>query len=472
MKSSLIFLWIVLGAIIIYGYSFLLQDDAYIFYTYAKNIAEGSGYVFNPGEHVNATTSPLYTLLLALIFFIVKHLFPNSVPIIGQTIGYISLLILILFLVKVFKKQKSEMFPTFVILIFVANPLLKYGTGMETFLNLSLITGSNYYFTTRKYSLAFFLAGLSILARLDSALFVLILFAFYVHDERRFPSLTVISSFLAAIIPWFIFSKIYFGSFMPTTVGVKLTQYDWGMFGKGLIFIKGILNKVPGTYLTAAILAIVILFCAAALFLNRDKIKLDKFSVIILVWGTMLFLIYAFILNAPPSPWYYTPFILPITVLISKTLLLYYEKINKKIKQAALVFLFIISAVLPLKTISDGYNPRYIYYREAAAYLNNKAKQGTYISADEIGILGYYYKQGKIIDCLGLITPEAEEHLLKKDFAWYITKYKPEFIVNDYPEVHVHAGGKEKIFIDNYEPAKIFESKGEQIAIYKKKKNI
>ncbi len=457
---------------IIYGYSFLQQDDAYIFYTYAKNIAEGNGYVFSFGERVNATTSPLYTLLLALVFYIVKSLFPNSLPIIGLIIGYFSLLTISLFMVKIFKKQNDSTLPVFVILIFLANPLLKYGTGMETFLNLSLIVTSIYYYAAKKYPLAFFLAGLSILARMDSALFALILFAFYIYDERRLPRLIVVSSFLAVILPWFIFNKIYFNSFMPTTVGVKLNQYEWGMFGKGLIFLKGILNKVPGTFLTTTILAIVILLCTVALFLKQKEDKLDKFSVIVFVWGALLFFIYAFVLNAPPSPWYYTPFALPITVLISKAFLLYAEKINKKIKNATIVFLFIAAAVLPLKTMIDGYNPRYIYYREAAAFLNTEAKQGTLISVDEIGILGYYYRQGKIIDCLGLITPEAEEHLLKKDFGWYITKYKPEFIVNDYPEVQEHAGGKVKIFIDNYKPLKIFESKGEQIAIYNRKKCI
>ena len=38
------------------------MDDAYIYYTYARNIATGHGYVFNPGERILGTTSPLYNL--------------------------------------------------------------------------------------------------------------------------------------------------------------------------------------------------------------------------------------------------------------------------------------------------------------------------------------------------------------------------------------------------------------------------
>ena len=40
-------------------------DDAAIVYRIAENLAEGRGWVFNPGEQTNASTSALWTLLLA-----------------------------------------------------------------------------------------------------------------------------------------------------------------------------------------------------------------------------------------------------------------------------------------------------------------------------------------------------------------------------------------------------------------------
>ncbi|HLF80433.1 MAG TPA: hypothetical protein VI410_01595, partial [Anaerolineales bacterium] len=41
-------------------------DDAYITYRYARNLAHGDGFVYNHGERVLGTTTPLYTILLAL----------------------------------------------------------------------------------------------------------------------------------------------------------------------------------------------------------------------------------------------------------------------------------------------------------------------------------------------------------------------------------------------------------------------
>src|SRR5437879_10308715 len=41
-----------------------LGDDGYITLRYAANLAEGKGFVYNPGEPVWGTTTPLLTLLL------------------------------------------------------------------------------------------------------------------------------------------------------------------------------------------------------------------------------------------------------------------------------------------------------------------------------------------------------------------------------------------------------------------------
>jgi arabinofuranosyltransferase len=41
-------------------------DDAYIFYRYARNLAEGQGFVFNPGEAVEGVTSLLWVSILTL----------------------------------------------------------------------------------------------------------------------------------------------------------------------------------------------------------------------------------------------------------------------------------------------------------------------------------------------------------------------------------------------------------------------
>ena len=40
-------------------------DDAYITFRYARNLADGLGLVYNPGEWVLGTTAPLWAIVLA-----------------------------------------------------------------------------------------------------------------------------------------------------------------------------------------------------------------------------------------------------------------------------------------------------------------------------------------------------------------------------------------------------------------------
>ena len=41
-------------------------DDSFITFRYARNILAGNGFVYNPGEHVLGTTTPLYTGIMVV----------------------------------------------------------------------------------------------------------------------------------------------------------------------------------------------------------------------------------------------------------------------------------------------------------------------------------------------------------------------------------------------------------------------
>ena len=125
LKPLTIFLFTILIVIITISYWKVQQDDAYIFYTYAKNISSGNGYVFNLGDKLNATTSPLYTLLLALASFIFKSA-GLSIPLIGHLIGGISLWFISYFLFKLFEDEQSIPISIFLPIVFLINPLLKF----------------------------------------------------------------------------------------------------------------------------------------------------------------------------------------------------------------------------------------------------------------------------------------------------------------------------------------------------------
>lgn len=454
----------VILVIFLFAYLSFRQDDAYIFYSYAKNIAEGNGYVFNIGEKINATTSPLYTLILAVLYVLIKPFASESLHVIGIIISVISILVILLSMKKILSDSRLYQYFS---LIFLSLPLLKFGFGMETFLNLALIVLTVYLFISNRLIIASIIAGLSVLARLDSILFVCVLFLYYVIKYKKIPPLIVIFVFILTNLPWFVFSYLYFDSFLPTTIGVKLSQNQFDMHGTGLIFIKGFFSVLPGRLISAIILLTGLIFSIVYLFRKKINITANTGIMIILIWSLLLFIVYGFILNAPYYQWYYTPFALSLSVLFSYTL---HNLFNKDHHQKLIIILlFIIALINPLKTYFEGFNPKYTNYYSAASWLNENIPDSSVLGVDEIGILGYYYRKGRIIDALGLVTPEVVPHLSKKEFTWYIEIFSPNYIVNDYPIVQAHAGGSQKEFSDKYEVVKIFQTRNEKIAIYEKR---
>lgn len=446
------------------GFMFFRLDDAYIFYQYAKNIADGNGYVFNIGEKVNATTSPLYTLLLAFVYFIVKPLLPYSLEYVGAIVSIISVLVILFLLYKLLKDDERFFITS---LIFFSMPVLKYGFGMETFFNLALILASIYYFTQEQFALSFSLAGLSILARLDSFLFAGILFLFYIIKYKKLPSFKVILFFLLMIIPWFVFSKFYFDSLLPTTIALKLTQHKLGIFGNGLIFLTGSVIHIPGKIFTISGIIILLIISLSYFKIKRITLFANDGIKILSYWSIALFILYAFVINAPPYKWYYIPF----TIMLAITFSLFITNVVKSFIHKRILFaiLFLSAITLPVKNFIEGYNAKYSNFIKVTDWLNYNAEEGSSIAADDIGILGYHYKRGKMVDALGLVNPEISQQLLNKNYNWLVDHYKPDYIVHEYPELMHYLRGDKINFKKKYEVIKVFETKGEHIAIYKRK---
>jgi len=64
-KYIFIFLSAVIVRFVFHWLTNYTFDDAYITFRYAENLANGLGFVYNAGERLLGTTTPLFTLLLA-----------------------------------------------------------------------------------------------------------------------------------------------------------------------------------------------------------------------------------------------------------------------------------------------------------------------------------------------------------------------------------------------------------------------
>jgi hypothetical protein len=117
------------------------QDDAFISFRYARNLAEGHGLVWNPGERIEGYTNFLWTVLLAVPFFVSKSVDPVVVAR-ALSVGAGCVALAASFLVVRRLEPRARLLP-------LAPPLLLAGnwafvvnsvTGLETIFFSALIT--------------------------------------------------------------------------------------------------------------------------------------------------------------------------------------------------------------------------------------------------------------------------------------------------------------------------------------------
>lgn len=488
-------------------------DDAFIFYTYVKNIVNGNGYVFNIGEKVNATTSVLYPLLSALIYSISQKIFASdlvTIPNVGYAVGIISLWFVCVYSMRIFKGYKVV--PYIMPFLILAYPALRYSIGMETFLTMALLLATiDLYICGRLRRAAFFLA-LAVLSRPDALLLGVVIGLHHTLKQKKLPPWQVFAVFFLVLSPWLIFSLNYFGSILPSTLSAKVGQTESGRWGSGFLYLKAMPKmlslwgmKKPWDFWV--ILYIPILILALKLWpqkystqlanpevtnLNfRNKLtsliflrpqtnsqgKSFDASWIVMAWSLLFVLAYGIILNPPAYGWYYTPLVLPLALILSLQLeVLYATKILNNVVPIRLFVAFFVTAVFAKavmqydKQADNQVTAKYVKYYRTANWLNKNVPIGSSVAANEIGVLGYHYQNGKIIDALGLATPGVAEQVRKKNYSWYIFEYKPDYLVFNYPrrpilEEFVDQNWfKEKYFL-NY----ILRTDRGSIAIYQSK---
>jgi hypothetical protein len=216
-------------------------DDAYITFRYARNLLSGYGFVYNPGEQVLGTTTPLYTGVIsfvALFFGREQAPFPAIALILNAIADGITCLLLMR-LGNLFNNRIAGVGAALVWAIAPYSVTFAIG-GLETSLYVLLLVAVIYAHIKDKHIMAAFLGAFAILTRPDAVILIgpigldrLI----QVIRERgmeitgqKSPSsastnVFEIAAFLIPIIAWISFASIYFGSPIPHSIAAKGLAY-------------------------------------------------------------------------------------------------------------------------------------------------------------------------------------------------------------------------------------------------------
>ena len=117
----------------------LTLEDAFITFRYADNISAGKGFVYNQGEHVLGTTTPLWTLVLAAA----RSAGATDPVASSRTAGIMCDIATLALLAFVFRKKGDFLFIATAMMVAVSPGVVTMSvSGMETPLLLLLMTAA------------------------------------------------------------------------------------------------------------------------------------------------------------------------------------------------------------------------------------------------------------------------------------------------------------------------------------------
>jgi hypothetical protein len=203
-------------------------DDAYITFRYARNLATGVGFVYNPGEHVLGTTTPAYTLLLAAASWLSGiYTYPWLALVVNALIHCLTFAVIVRLTTRLTGRVWLGLGAA--LLFAIEGRGLDFSTGgMEAGFNQLAILSTFLLLFERRTRWAAAMLGLAVLIRPDglnlAAAFFGVLGLEKLRRPRQWPWAEA-AIFAAVIAPWLIFATLYFGNFIPQSILAKSELY-------------------------------------------------------------------------------------------------------------------------------------------------------------------------------------------------------------------------------------------------------
>ena len=369
-----------------------LIDDAFITLQYVKTLLTSGTWGFFPGHIANSATSPLNVLMLTAISVVT-----------GPTVEAVMVLSTLCFLLIAISLTHisrqltgTVIFGWLAVCALLFNPLLISTVGLESILFVTLFVISIYAYQAQKWDLLSVSLGLLTLTRADGVLFSLVFLLFLPAASIR---LRFLFLFVLCILPWYIFSWIHLGSFIPDTFFIKTDQRTW----LTLDYFNGITSLYYHVYPEETILSFI--FLPLVLLLLNRRTKSVAILQIIGLAGLLHFIGYS-LLRVPPFHWYYVPQVAAIVLLGSLGLGVLYRKADPLQRQRFLLSMTALCFLLPVLGMTHILAKDHFAFREMPIHSNwatyeqykdiglwlkqEHSGEPIRLVASEIGTLSYY----------------------------------------------------------------------------------
>ena len=452
-------------------------DDSYITFRYARNLVSGNGFVFNPGEYVQGTTTPLYTLLMAGLALPAGGA-AAPFPVLALAVNALADAATCLLLWQIGRRLGacSAWAGLAAGLVWAVAPYsVTFAIGgLETSLYVFLLTAmmAAYVWIPRQRTLTTLCAALALLTRPDAILLVAPLALDRLWRSSRWGGHEKLEwgevlAFLLPCLAWGVFATLYFGSPIPHSVTAKLAVYRLEDNAALIRLIQHYATPFM-EYDAIGVVGIgmgLILYPFLYLVGARRAWRSEPRLLAWLIYPWLYFVVFAI-----PNPllfrWYLTPplpaYFLVILLGAEQVLRGIFRK-KKKINRDEgdkgdggwrVWVPLVLLVALPLAGMLNAWSIRpdhgpdrpapemawfklELLYRQAADYLAPRLTPSSRLAAGDVGVLGFY-TPARILDTVGLNSPESLNYY-PLDKQYYVINYaipaglildqKPDYVV-------------------------------------------
>jgi arabinofuranosyltransferase len=420
--------WLLIGGVVVLAAGIFLWsntpydiDDAPITYRYARNIAEGNGFVYNIGERILGTSTPLFTLVLAAL-----HTAGIPIPLASNALNLVASVAVVAVTMALVRELTDSFWTALLagLMLLVQDSFVRYSmAGMETPVYTLLIFSSILSLAKGQSLLSAALAGLAVLMRLDGlAIAGAILLACAVQ-QRRLP-LREMAIVAIILTPWVVFSTAYFGSPIPLSMLAKQQHLQSAHASRYWIWEQLFVHPLYKGLLLLPFIALGSLWYVRKRAASATWLALTSWLSAYLVAYTLVGIDF--------YEWYLVPALPALVCFAAVGLTAVWEAAGKWLRQRPLAQVMLFAAFLAILLgpyvwhayLSvkgfKGYLMSLEHTRVVAGdWLDRHSDPASRVLAGAIGHLGYTSNR-YIIDGAGLVTPAKLRASLKPDFAEFL----------------------------------------------------
>ena len=427
--------WFLFAEVKVAGHLGYSLDDSWIYATFARNLATGHGYSFNPGEVTGGATGPLYVGILALLYMVF-----GDVVLPAKVLGAICLIGAGLLVFRSVERLApgDRTKPILAGVLTALSPSLLWGSlsGMEIPVYLLLACLGLYAYVSGRWTLAVLFWSFGVWARPDG-IFLLLVSLLAPPRGARGRIWTIV---VAAVVvgAFFAFNQVVGGHLLPNSVELK-TSPGANAFQTLLGTLRlwaGLWGLPFGTnqFGEHAIVLLPAIVAGAILLFRRVP------ALPIYVIGVPL----AF--AAAGVPWSahgrYIMYVVPFGLVLAAFGL---EYLCRRGMGRRWVTGFVTAGVIcvswqiyqaRVKGILHGWNVQNIenMHRFFAERVASVASPGDSIAVNDVGAMGYF-SRCYVLDLVGLVSP-------RRSFPENLTSYHPKYLAI-FPDWYANHGARD-----------------------------